>query len=201
MLENNRIFMVLLMSLFIFTQPAHAEKRILKWIDSKGVVHYGDQLPPTAAGNSNQEMNKQGITIKRNVIAVNSEEDEKLKEEKLEQKRKDNVLLASYTTVEEIDLARNRNLNLEKTTLQALKIQKDTIDERLKRNIANAKNFQAKNKPVPDYLKEEIKIAKTETGTIIKKMADHERNLAKINRHYDAEVTRFIALKENQQQK
>lgn len=194
MFKNNRVFIILLLSFFVFTQ-AHAEKRILKWVDSKGVIHYGDQLPPTAAGNSNQVMNKQGITVKRNIKTATSKEDESLKNEQLAQQRKDNILLASYTTVEEIDLARNRNLEMKKTTLQALKLQKENVDERAKRNNIKAESFQAKNKPLPDYLKEEISIAKAEAAKFTKEITDHEKGLEDINKHYDAEKSRFTALK------
>ena len=196
MLKNNGVSIVILLSCFICMQ-AHADKRILKWVDSKGVTHYGDQMPPTSAGRSNQEINGQGITVKRNTKAVTKTEDDRLTKEKQEQQRKDNVLLASYTTAEEIDLARNRNLDMEKAALQALTLQKENVDERIQRTIKMAENFKTKKKPVPDYLQEEIKLAKAESNKFAKKISAHESVLDKINRQYDTEKYRFITLKAN----
>lgn len=190
----NQILFILLISAF-FTTHAFADKRILKWVDNQGVTHYGDQLPPTAAGKSNQVINKQGVVVKSNNQPAANEEDQKRKKEILEQERKDSVLLASYTTADEIDLARKRNLEMESATIAALKSQKTNVDERLNRNITSAQAFIDKKQAVPDYLKEEISIAKTEAEKFDNKIDQHQKILEQINQQYDAEKARFIALK------
>jgi len=86
---------------------------------------------------------------------------------------------------------------MEKATIQALTLQKENVDTRIQRNIKNAENFKSKNKPVPEYLQEEINLAKAESTNFAKKIASHELVLAKINRHYDAEKSRFIELKKS----
>ncbi len=179
----------------VLSTEALADKRILKWVDNQGVTHYGDQIPPTAAGKSNQVINKQGIVVQRNNQSTENEAQQKANQEKLEQERKDSVLLASYTTADEIDLARKRNLEMENATISALKSQKANVDDRLNRNIASAQAFVDKKQAVPDYLKEEISIAKTESEKFDKKIAQHQQILEKINQQYDAEKARFIALK------
>jgi hypothetical protein len=195
MLKIMRLISPVLFICIVFSTEALADKRILKWVDNKGVTHYGDQLPPTAAGKSNQVINKQGVVVQRNNQSTENEAQQKANEEKLEQERKDSVLLASYTTADEIDLARKRNLEMENASISALKSQKASVDDRLNRNIASAQAFVDKKQPVPDYLKEEISIAKTESEKFEKKIAQHQQILEKINQQYDAEKARFIALK------
>lgn len=190
----NQVALVLFISLLL-SSHVQAEKRIVKWVDSHGVTHYGDQLPTNAAGKSNQVINKQGVVVQRNNQTSVNGEQERNHKEKLEQERKDSVLLASYTTADEIDLARNRNLEMENATISALKSQKTNVDDRLNRNIVSAQAFVDKKQAVPEYLKEEISIAKTESEKFDKKITHHQQILEKINQQYDAEKARFIALK------
>lgn len=190
-----RLISPVLLICIVFSTEALADKRILKWVDNQGVTHYGDQLPPTAAGKSNQVINKQGVVVQRNNQPAKNETQQQANQDKLEQERKDSVLLASYTTADEIDLARKRNLEMENATIDALKSQKANVDDRLNRNIASAQAFVDKKQAVPDYLKEEISIAKTESEKFDKKITHHQQILEKINQQYDAEKARFIALK------
>lgn len=195
MLKIMRLISPVLLICIVFSTEALADKRILKWVDNQGVTHYGDQLPPTAAGKSNQVINKQGVVVQRNNQPAKNETQQQANQDKLEQERKDSVLLASYTTADEIDLARKRNLEMENATIDALKSQKANVDDRLNRNIASAQAFVDKKQAVPDYLKEEISIAKTESEKFDKKITHHQQILEKINQQYDAEKARFIALK------
>lgn len=195
MLKIMRLISPVLFICIVFSTEALADKRILKWVDNQGVTHYGDQLPPTAAGKSNQVINKQGVVVQRNNQPAKNETQQQVNQDKLEQERKDSVLLASYTTADEIDLARKRNLEMENATIDALKSQKANVDDRLNRNIASAQAFVDKKQAVPDYLKEEISIAKTESEKFDKKITHHQQILEKINQQYDAEKARFIALK------
>ena len=84
---------------------------------------------------------------------------------------------------------------MENATIDALKSQKANVDDRLNRNISSAQAFVDKKQAVPDYLKEEISIAKTESEKFDKKITYHQQILQKINQQYDAEKARFIALK------
>ena len=97
---------------------AHAD--IYKWKDAQGVTHYGDTMPPQAAGRATIEMNKKGNIVKETAAAPTSAERatqdaEQAKQKKdlqtqTEQKRHDSALLNTYTSPAEIDLARDRSL-------------------------------------------------------------------------------------------
>jgi hypothetical protein len=114
-------------------------KRIIKWVDSHGVTHYGDKLPAQEAGRSNSEMTNQGVVVKQNVTNVPKNEQEDA--ERLAKQRKDGILLASYTKVEEIDMARDRYLQMDQAAIQALTSQKDGVNGRLARNMKTAEGF------------------------------------------------------------
>jgi hypothetical protein len=169
-------------------------KKIVKWVDSKGVTQYGDKLPASEAGRNNSEMNTQGMTVKKNVTADKS--NEVFDQQKLEQARKDKILLASYTKAEEIDLALERNLQMDKANIQALTQQKVNLTARTARNIKTAEGFKSRKKPVPDYLSDELKLSKLETANIDKQLAQRKLGMTATSARYTEEKARFIALKQ-----
>jgi hypothetical protein len=173
-------------------------KKIVKWVDSKGVTQYGDKLPASEAGRSNAEMNTQGMVIKRNVITNKSADLQD--QQKLEQERKDKILLASYTNAEEIDLAKERNLQLDKAALQALSQQKINVTNRIANTTKMAEGIKARKKPVPAHLTDELKLSKSEIANIDKQMTQRKSNMATTNARYTEEKTRFLALKQSTSQ-
>jgi hypothetical protein len=200
-----KMFFILVASLFASSNIAYAAnnvpassnaggaKKIVKWVDSSGATHYGDKLPAQEAGRNNSEMNNQGIVVKRNIQAVQS--NEVLDQQNLEKERKDKILLASYTKAEEIDLARDRNLQLDQAAVQALTQQKINVTNRTARNNKTAEGFRARKKPLPAYLSEELKLSKTEYANIDKQLTQRKLSMEATRKRYAEEKARFIALK------
>lgn len=170
-------------------------KRIVKWVDSSGATHYGDKLPVQETGRNNTEMSNQGIVLKRNVQTDSKTEQQD--QEKLAAQRKDNILLASYTNAEEIDLARDRNLQMDQAALQALTVQKQNVADRTTRNQKNADSFRKRKKPLPPYLSDELKLAKSESSRIDKQIAERKLSMDATRKRFADEKSRFIALKQS----
>jgi len=169
-------------------------KRIVKWVDSQGITHYGDKLPAQEAGRNNSEMNNQGVVVKRNVKS--DVETEQQDQAKLTAQRKDNILLASYTKAEEIDLARDRNLQMDQAALQALTVQKENVASRAARNQKTADSMQKRKKPIPPYLSEELNLAKSESAKLDKQIAERKLSMEETRKRFADEKARFIALKQ-----
>jgi hypothetical protein len=202
-----KIIIILAASIFTFSNILHAAnkneptsanagsgKKIVKWIDSRGVTQYGDKLPAQDAGRNSSEMNNQGMVVKRNVVT--DKKDEASGQEKLEHERKDKILLASYTNAEEIDLARDRNLQMDLASMQALTQQKVNVANRTARNNKTAESFRKRKKPLPPYLVEELKLSKIESASIDKQLAQRKLSMETTKARYAEEKARFIALKQ-----
>ena len=170
------------------------EAAIVKWVDSSGATHYGDKLPTQEAGRNNTEMNNQGMVVKRNVHADNKTEAQD--QEKLAAQRKDNILLASYTKAEEIDLARDRNLQMDQASLQALTVQKENAADRTAQNQKIADGFRLRKKPLPAYLSEELKLSQAEANRIDKQIAGRKLSMEDTRKRFADDKARFIALKQ-----
>jgi Domain of unknown function (DUF4124) len=189
-----KIILILVASMFAFCGVANADgKKIVKWVDSNGVTQYGDKLPAQEAGRNNSEMNGQGRVVKQNTAAA--QKNEALDQQKIEQERKDKILLASYTKADEIDLARDRNLQMDQAAVQALNQQKINITSRTSRNNKTAEGFRTRKKPLPAYLSDELKLSKTESANIDKQLAQRKLSMEATRKRYAEEKSRFIALK------
>jgi hypothetical protein len=195
-----KVIVMLCMGLGLLSLNVCAEgKKIVKWVDSQGVTHYGDKLPTQETGRSNVEMDNRGIVLKKNVV-LNQQSaaiDQQKEQEKLDQARRDKILLASYTNAEEIDLARDRNIETDQATLQALMQQKLVTANRTTRNNKTAQGFLDRNKPLPAHLTEELKLSQIESDNIDKQIKQRRLNMQATSKRYAEEKTRFIALKQS----
>lgn len=188
---------LLIITLFLMNGWASADsKRIKKWVDEKGVTHYGDVLSPEYAGEKTTEMNSQGITVKRKETTSNpkSKQADKAKEQ-TEQERRDKALLGSFTTAREIDLARDRNLQMDRTNIQSLKLRLTDAEKRLEKTNASMAEFSKNKKPVPADLAEDRKNQQADISKIkeqiVKKQADMDETYAR----FENDKKRFIELK------
>src|SRR5688572_23887409 len=100
--------------------PFAAQAQSYRCVGSDGKKYYGSSVPPQCIGRPIEEMNAQGMVVKRQDAAATADERAKKEADDAEQKkraaaakeqgRKDNALLASYTSEKDIESARARAL-------------------------------------------------------------------------------------------
>ncbi len=185
----------MIMSLLLSVTAFADGGRIHKWVDDKGVTHYGDKMPATDMHRDNSVLNKQGVVIKRNQVNAKSHE---VDQEALEQKRRDRALRASYTTEDEIDLARDRNLQMNEVTLQALEQRKAGALKRLESGQKSADGFTKRQKPVPEDLSKELEDTKAEIDRIDQQIDEQKSSMDLTRKQYNDDKQRFIELKTEQ---
>lgn len=194
MLKNHQLLAALL---FSFSSLTIAEGgHIVKWVDSQGVTHYGDKLPAQEAGRNNAEISKQGIVVKKNIQSDPNSTQKETNAAELEAQRKDRILLSAYTKPEEIDLARDRSLQMDQASLQAMTVQRENVTGRMSRNKTTAKGFEDRKKPVPPYLLDELKISQAELDKLDKQIAERKLSMEETRKRFDADKARFISLKQ-----
>ena len=173
-------------------------KKILKWVDDKGVTHYGDSIPSQYADRDNSEINSQGITIRKNHIKP--KEQTVLEIANQDQTRRDRALLASYTTEQEIDLARDRNLEMDVIAIDGLKQRRETVSKKLADNQKLADGFNTRKKPIPQFLSDNLQDNQAELARIDLQMKSHQDNMDTVRQRFDNDKQRFINLKAATQQ-
>jgi len=122
--SSSALFVLLFFGVLIltsYTHLVHADgSKIVKWKDANGVTHYGDKMPTQESGRSNSVLNNQGTVIKTNESFNPKDNSQEIQKLSAEQQRQDKALLASYSSVEEIDMAEKRNLKSDEMALATL---------------------------------------------------------------------------------
>ena len=174
-----------------------------RWVDEKGRVQYTDRLPAEATNRGNVELNKQGMTRKVTEPALTPEQ-RKVQEEKMEEQRraeravvekrsKENALLSSYTTENDIDLARRRNLALVGSTILSAEARIKALQRRLA-SLEKEKLYYEK-KPLPEKLKKELALITAEIPKQTALIAQKNEDALAVNSRYEEQKLRFRELR------
>ena len=143
------------LALFAFVSPAGAAT--YKWTDEDGKVHYSDKAPPEAPKGATV-LDKQARPVKK-IDAPLSPEQQKAKADEEErqkalakvrddQARKDRALMASYTSENEIDLARNRAVSTLEVQIKSAQAFIDSLDKQQKALAAKKQTYAGKPLPI-----------------------------------------------------
>jgi hypothetical protein len=182
--------------LFLIPMAANAQdQRVFRWVDSEGQVHYGDSIPPEFAEYPKDILNDHGVTVD-NLEGKKTEE--QLEQERIEnerqvaqdlQRRADQALLATYLTVEEILMHRDRRVEL----FQAQSRVTELYLSNLARRLETLREEAAKYKPYSEN--SDAPIIPEELATQLKQTKEtidrHQRNLKKFQTDEEQIIARF----------
>lgn len=135
-----------------------------KWVDDQGVVHYGDSIPPQYAQKESTVLNKQGVQVGHKDAtksAAQQAAEAADEEQAARQKQHDSFLLATYTSVKDIEQLRDERLLQIKGQRVAAEQYVASLGERLSALQTRAQNFKPySSRPdarrMPDDLAEQM---------------------------------------------
>ncbi|HUX91647.1 MAG TPA: DUF4124 domain-containing protein [Gallionellaceae bacterium] len=176
----------------------NAEAKLYKWVDDKGTTHYGEVIPPEYANKDRDSLDKAGLIQKRPekidpaALRAKEEAEQKRKVDNqalVEQQRRDNALLNTYSNENEIDLARDRSLVLINARIESNKMLLKSSQSTLADNNKEAESRTKAGKKIPASLTRDI--AQTEA-----RVAKYQAELSKSEEDLVAVKTRFESEKE-----
>jgi len=182
------------------------EARVYKWVDEDGVVHYGDSIPARYAELPKEIVNDHGVTVD-NLAGKKTEEEleaERVEQERLAaielERRADRALLATYLTVDEILMHRDRRVELFQAQARVTELYLRNLERRMHKLRTEAASFQPYSEnPDAPMISEDLAEDISETRAVI---ARHEGNLAKYKQNeqqiiarFDNDISRFKVLK------
>lgn len=201
-----KLTLIPLLTLAVASAAMAQDVKVYKWVDEHGVTHYGDSIPAKYAELPKEVVNDHGVTIE-NLEGKKTEEQleaERLEQERLArieiERRADQALLATYLSVDEILMHRDRRVELFQAQARVTELYLRNLERRMHKLRTEAANFQPYSEQpdapmIDDELADEIRKTK-ET------IARHERNLQKfkldeqqIIARFDGDITRFKRLK------
>ena len=209
-----RILMVVMLALLL-SPLAAADKgrKLYKWTDKDGNIHYSDSIPPEAKEYARERLSNQGVSVEQVDRAMTPEElaavkaAEKSAAEKAaeaeRQRKADEALLNSHASEDDLTRAYNQRMDLLAQSIDARRIEINSREQSLAKLVAQAAEMERAGRPVSDALKQMITgeraeidrqkafMAKKEAEKITAK-SDYERDFAK----YKAALARTEASKE-----
>ncbi len=189
----------------VLVTVAGASAALYRWVDEKGEVQYSDK-PPDAKGKSGVAMSKRGIVLKK-LDAPLAPEQQKAKEEDevrrkaeeqqaLAQRRADNALLQSFSNVQEIELKRDRELQMLEATLGTLRNQERSLVERIGEDRQRLDAYAKRGQPAPGSINDDIARAEAEARSVRSGIEKREKEMAATRDHYDALRKRYLELRQ-----
>ena len=187
----------------VLTDAAAAAK-IYKWVDEKGVTHYGETIPPEYKDQAAAEMTKRGLTVRKWDAAATPEqrkasEDKAILEREerqraFEQRRRDMALVNTYTSAREIDDARERTVQLPQQAIRGLEPRVKKAQEGLLAAQKQAAELSKKGKTVPEGLEQDVADRQAEIDGIKADIERYQAQILAIKAKYDSDKKRYLEL-------
>ena len=178
-----------------------------KWVDDEGEVHYGNSVPAEFANKERRELNERGRTIKiydaartpEEIAEAERLETIRLKQEKLaaEQARHDRVLLATYSSEDDMLKTRDGKLAAVEGLIQLTQRRIISMNIRIKQLTEDAADYERGGRPVPDLLTRQIENIGTQTAENQSFILIKQQEQDEINLQFQQDIARFSELQED----
>ncbi len=192
-----------LVAIALAALPLSAAAQSYRCVGKDGKKYYGQAVPPQCIGQPTEQLNSQGMVVRR-IDAQASAADQAAKAKEAEEKRKRDVilkeesrknkaLLSTYTSEADIELARKRALEENQKAVKETESRIGTLKKRQADLKKEMEFFQGKNKP-PAKMEQEIKDNNFTVGTQENLLAQKKKEVDSINAKYDEDKKRYIEL-------
>jgi hypothetical protein len=183
---------------------------VYKWVDENGVTHYGDAIPSEYADQDKTVLNEQGVPVRTipgrrsaeqlEAEAQLREAEARAKQDLLLARQRDQNLLATYLTVEEIESLRDRRLEIlegqAKVTTQYI----ETLQGRLRQFEQQAQRHapystEPKAGPMPEHLAEDLVRTVNEIRSQERNLDLKRQEALRLKEQFGRDIARFRELK------
>jgi hypothetical protein len=182
------------------------QKKLYRWVDKNGQVHYGDSVPAEYAEQDREVLNRQGVSVGREEGTVTPEEaaakavSDKAVRDEQKRKLRDRVLLQTYQSVQELEILRDNRLDLvdaqltiQEQSLSNLRAQRAQI-ERLAARYAPA-NTAADAQPLPEELAADLDRSASDIQTQESNLVRRREERENIRKTFEADIERYKELR------
>jgi hypothetical protein len=174
-----------------------------RWVDEKGVVHYGDHVPPEYARQERAVLNKQGVVVEKLEAEKTPEElaaDARRREEVQRRHQHDTFLLTTYVSVKDIESLRDERLAQLQGQVRAAEIYLGNLDERLQSLRTRAQMFRPYNsneaaRKMPDALAEDLVRTLNEIRTQRRHLEAKRSEQTTLRARFQTDIDRYRELK------
>lgn len=185
---------VVMFAMIGFTAPVFAaEAHMYRCKDEKGRTYYTDRPGIACQGKETDEMTKQGLVLERPDSGRPGESTEE-RRARMAQERADRALLQTYSSEEQIEAAKQRNLQ---TPLLGVKYAKKKLviyNERLNELRERESSLMDRGETVPLELIEDIDATLSDIARLEYDLETKQRMVDRIVDRFEADKERFREL-------
>jgi Domain of unknown function (DUF4124) len=184
--------------------PLAVDAQTYRWVDEQGVVHYGDSIPPQYAEKEHQTLNKQGVEIGHSEAQKTPEQlaaEERQQEEALKLKQHDTFLLATYTSVKDIESLRDTRVDQLEGQKVAAEQYVENLNSRLVALQERAKHFRPYSPRtdahrLPDDLAEDLVHTLNELRTQSNALTAKNQEVTALKAQFNTDIERYRQLRD-----
>ncbi len=181
-----------------------------RWRDAQGRLQTGDSVPPEYSAQDVEVLNSRGVVVgtregarspaQRAATESRLASEAAARQTVLRQRQRDQNLLATYLTVEEIELLRDRRLDLVEGQLRVATQYLESLRARLVKLQGNAANFRPYNgkttgPALPPGLAEDLVRTMNDVQTQERNLATKREDFRRISTEFARDIARFRELK------
>jgi len=178
---------------------------LIKWVDEHGQVHYGDAVPADQARLERKVLSNQGVTVETieraktpaEMAELKRQEELRAEEERklAEQAAKDNVLLATFSSEDDMILTRDGKIVAVDTIIRLAKDRIRRVTQTLRDLAHEAAEIERSGQQVPDELHQQIAKGKAEILHHEEYIETQQQEQEVIRKKFAADIERFRYLR------
>jgi len=182
--------------------PANGRK-LYKWVDEQGVTHYGDRVPPEYTAQEKSVINAQGVEIDHLEAQQTPEQaaaEEQKKADAEAMRSRDQNLLNTYVSVQEIERLRDQRLSLVSDQIKVTGQFLDVLNGRLKKLETSSLRYKPysddpKAPAMPDQVAEDLVRMGNDIRTQEQNLSEKRSEEATMRSQFESDINRFKQLK------
>jgi len=193
-------------ALAVLAGPVDSPAGIKCWTNKQGVRECGNAVPPEYAQQGHRELSDHGVTIKRTKSEeeLRKEREERARiaaieaEKERERRRKaahDRVLLSTFTTEEDLLLARDGQIAAIDSRIQHTEQIVRQLETSLEDLHAQAAKLERSGKPVTDQLRAKIDSVQSQIDESHEYIRERRKRKAEVVEQFAADLARYRELK------
>jgi hypothetical protein len=200
-----RISIILFLIMAVLSNPATAQKKMYKWTDAEGNVHYSDSVPPEDVDEARDEFNKHGRIVESTGRALTQEElqlkqaaDEAARIEKVRQEEQlaaDRKLMTIYAAEIDIARARDQQSGVIDRSIEAGQAIVNGQTKSLGNLMDRAAQMESQGLPISEALQSSIDEMQRQINVQKSYLNRLEQEKSDTIERYDAEVLRYRDVK------
>jgi hypothetical protein len=178
-------------------------RKLYKWVDAQGVTHFGDHVPPEYAADEKSVINSQGVEIGRleaqkSPEQIAAEEQKRVDAEAV--RARDQNLLNTYVSVQEIERLRDQRLALVSDQIKVTDQFLEVLNGRLRKLETTSLHYKPysddpRAPPMPDQVAEDLVRMGNDIRTQEQNLSEKRSEEATMRTQFESDIDRFKQLK------